>query len=75
MNTTEKKVIVSSIDHRLSALKIELERIYQEQDRLLHKIHPELRQDFCMTRASRIRDLAATETENHWLLRTWIPDE
>lgn len=76
MNTTEEMIIAEpSIDHRLSTLKAELERIHREQDRLLDKIHPQLREDFRMTRADRMRDLAATEMENHWLLRTWAPDE
>lgn len=59
------------IDHRIAQLKTELDRIYAKQEELLSQIHPELRQDFCMTRADRIRELAESETENYHLLRSW----
>lgn len=72
MNATEEnRIPAESIDHRLSAMKMELDRIYRAQDELLKKIHPNLREDFLMTRADRIRSLTQEERENYSLLNTW----
>lgn len=72
MNMTTEISPAESIDHRLSTLKVELERIYHAQEELLQQVSPALREDFCMTRADRIRALTTEEKENHWLLKTWL---
>lgn len=72
MNLTTESLPAESIDHRLSTIKRELERIYEAQEMLLPKVHASLREDFCMTRADRIRALAEEERENHHLLNAWV---
>lgn len=62
---------VTAIDFRLSHCKEELDRIYAQQDELLSQIHHELKEDFCMTRAARIKEIAETERQNLWLLSQW----
>lgn len=62
---------LKQVDFRLAHCKQELETILAKQDELLAQVHPELRQDFCMTRAERMRQLTETERENFWILQTW----
>lgn len=72
MNMTTDTIPAESIDHRLHAMKVELDRIHQAQEELLQKVNPALREDFRMTRADRLRALTEEEKENHWLLKTWL---
>lgn len=60
------------VDFRLPAIKESLDRIYTQQQELLSQLHPQLSEDFCMTRADRLRSLIETEEENFLLLKTWV---
>lgn len=68
---TQELPQVSRVDFRLAHCKEELDRIYAKQEELLANVHPNLREDFCMTRAERVRELIEQEKQNSWLLSTW----
>lgn len=65
---------VRVVDFQLTRLNEELDEIYNKQDEMLLPLHrrsPELYNDFKYSRAERLKELAAKEKENAFLLATW----